>query len=82
MAYLLFDATPNRKFDADGNGSEGTLGEHLGYLERTGGTPDCFDTVETESRQVALTKATKTSQHLFVVSEDSYRVVGEVNKPD
>jgi len=82
MAYLFFDATPNRTFDSNGNGTEGTLGEHLSYLERTGGTPECTDTAETESRQAALTKAQNTGTHLFVVDEDNYRVVGEVNKPE
>tara|TARA_Y100001934_G_scaffold248939_1_gene309964 strand:+ start:816 stop:1064 length:249 start_codon:yes stop_codon:yes gene_type:complete len=82
MAYLFFDATPNRKFDTNGNGAEGTLGEHLSYLERTGGTPECMDSTDTSSRQAALTKAESTGQHLYVVDEDNYRVVGEVNKPD
>jgi len=79
MAYLFFSADKNQTFDANGEGKQGTLGEHLDYLSRFGGTPDCFDSCDTDSRQVALTKARESGLHLHVVDENKMRVVGVVN---
>lgn len=79
MPYLFFSADKNRKFDK-GDGTEGTLGEHLEYLDNEGGTPDCWDSTDTDSRNKAISEAKDSNLHLYIVDESSYRVVGEVNK--
>lgn len=82
MSYLFFSAEKNQKFDADGTGREGTLGDHLDYLANEGGTPDCWDSTDTDNRRVALDEARESGLHLYVVDESLMRVVGEVNKPE
>jgi hypothetical protein len=81
MSFLFFDATPNKVFDTYGYGFEGSLGGHLEYLANEGGTPDCYDSTNSESRTVAMKEAAKSGLHLYVVNESMHRVVGEVNKP-
>lgn len=81
MSYLFFEADPKRKFDTYGHGVEGSLGGHLEYLEQEGGTPDCFDSTDTDCRSEAMNQAESSGEHLYVVNESMYRVVGEVNKP-
>jgi hypothetical protein len=79
MSYLLFNASRD-DFD-DGQGNEVSLGEHLDYLANAGGTPDCWSSVEGNSRVDALNKARESGLHLYIVDESMLRVVGEVNKP-
>ena len=80
MSYLFFSADKNRKFDTlDG---QGTLGEHLEYLDNFGGTPDFWDSTDTASLSKAKTQAAESGMHLYIVNESMYRVVGEVNKPE
>jgi len=77
MSYLFFDASKNRVFDTYGYGVDG----HLEYLACEGGTPDLFDSTDTECRSKAIKEAESSGRHLYVVNESMYRVVGEVNKP-
>jgi hypothetical protein len=82
MSYLFFIADKTRKFDKDGTGTEGTLGDHLDYLASQGGTPDCWDSTDTESLSTAKHEARASGMHLYLVDENSHRVVGEVNVPE
>jgi hypothetical protein len=81
MSYLFFSADPKKKFDADGAGTEGTLGDHLEYVNE-GGTPDCWDSTDTSNRTFAINEAKESGLHLFIVDESNMRVVGRVNEPD
>jgi len=73
MTYLLFSAS-RKEFD-DGM----SLGEHLDDLAKFGGTPDCWDSIETDNRTVAITKARDSGLPLYIVDETLCRVVGVVN---
>ena len=81
MSYLFFIADKGKQFDR-GDGTEGSLGEHLEYVSEFGGTPDSWDSVDTKSRIAAMNEARSSGLHLYIVDESSYRVVGEVNKPE
>jgi hypothetical protein len=82
MGYLFFNADRGDDFDTDGEGTEGTLGEHLEYLDNYGGSPDCWDSTDTDSRTKAIHEARESNMHLYVVDEYTYRVVGHVNAPE
>lgn len=79
MSYLFFNANRKDDWDIDGKGTEGTLGEHLKYLDNYGGSPDCWDSTDTDNRNKAIQEASESGMHLYVVDENSYRVVGRVN---
>ena len=81
MSYLFFNANKDRKYDTDGCGTEGSLGEQLDYLANDGGSPDCWDSTDTESLAKAKLEAMDSGLHLYIVNESMYRVVGEVNRP-
>lgn len=71
MRYMMF--AENRKYtDEDGNPS--SLWDHLDYLRRWGGTPDCMECFETliEAKRVGYL----TDENVFVVDEmQDYRPV-------
>lgn len=79
MSYLLFNA--DREGFDDGEGNLVSLGEHLEYVDNYCGTPDCWSSVDTDSRNKAMLEAKDSGLHLYVVDGYSYRVVGVVNKP-
>lgn len=79
MSYLLFNADKTG-YD-DGEGNEVSLGEHLEYVNNFGGSPDCWDSVDTDNRNIAMRQARESGLYLYVVDERQCRVVGIVNKP-
>jgi hypothetical protein len=81
MSFLFFNADKTCTFD-DGEGQPISLGEHLSYLKKHGGTPECVDSIDTEDRSEAMNKARRSGLHLYVVDESQYKVVGSVNSPE
>lgn len=80
MSFLFFDA--DRKGFDDGEGNSVSLGDHLYYLETTGGTPDCYDSLDILNRLKAVDYAKKSGIYTYVVRESDYKVVAIVNKPE
>lgn len=72
-SYLLFDAD-RRGFD-DGEGNDVSLGEHLDYVDNYGGTPDFWDEIKDVSYQQMKFEVGKMNKNLYVVDQDTNRVV-------
>ncbi len=75
QSYLLFPVKPSYPIDEDG--TEGTLEEHLAYVDN-GGTPDMWDSVETENIMDVVKQVRYSGLHLIIVRNDGDpEVVGE-----
>ena len=80
-SYLLFNIE-NEGFD-DGNGNRVSLKEHLAYVNNYSGTPDCWDSIETDNIVDVVTQAQQSNLHIAIVCEDDdCEIIGEVVPED
>lgn len=70
--YLLFHMD---RTEFDGEDFEA----HLNYLDRYGGTPDCWKTIERDTVIEACQYAEATGQPLAVVHGSTYEVIGTIS---
>ncbi len=68
MAYLIFNK--DKEYD------QGSLKQHLGYLQRWGGSPDCWSGFETMDEFGKMLEEAKGMFNSFVIYDDfSERII-------
>ena len=67
MSYYLFCREDNYE--------QGSLGDHLDYLDTWGGTPDCWDIVDGTLNEAKQAARESGLEEMYIVDEYTCRVV-------